>query len=224
MTRLLDIFHAPTKVFTSLKEKPEWVTPFVIVLIVVALSAALTVSMTRETVMAQQEEILRERGVEEEQIERAMQFASGPVAMITSTIIAPIMIALMLLVFAAILNLFIPLFGGKGAFKPVFSVVCFSSLIKVPGAILRLILIIITKSPYVTASLALFAPTLAKTSFSYRLLAGVDFFIIWEMILVALGIAITSEVRKNNAYVLVFIIWIASVFIGAGLGMFGPRG
>lgn len=224
MTKVLDIFYAPTKVFTSLKEKPEWVTPFVIVLVVIALTAALTVSMTRETVMVQQEEILRERGMTEEQIEQAMKFASGPAALIMSTIFAPLVTAIILLAFAAVLNLFIPLFGGKGAFKHVFSVVCFSSLIKVPSAILRLILIAITKSLYVTASLALFVPNLAKTSFGYRLLAGIDFFIIWEMILVALGISITNEVRKNNAYILVFIIWIVSLFIGIGLGMFGPRG
>jgi hypothetical protein len=224
MTKLLDIFHAPTRVFSRLKEKPEWVTPFVIVLVVVALTATLTVTMTRETVMVQQEEIMRERGMSEEQIEQAMKFASGPVAMISGAIVAPLFIAIILVVFAAVLNLFIPLFGGKGAFKSVFSVVCFSALIKVPAAILRLILIAITKSPYATASLALFAPNLAKTSFGYRFLASVDFFIIWEMILVALGISITNAIERKNAYILVFIIWVASIFIGIGFGAFGPRG
>jgi hypothetical protein len=48
MTKIMDIFAAPTKVFTSLKEKPEWVTPFIIVLVVVALGAAMTVGMTKD--------------------------------------------------------------------------------------------------------------------------------------------------------------------------------
>jgi hypothetical protein len=119
--------------------------------------------------------------------------------------------------------LFIPVFGGKGAFKLVFSVVCFSALVTIPGAILKLILMAITKSPFVTTSLALFAQALEKTTFGYRVLASFDFFIIWEMILVALGIHITNEIEQKNAYILVFILFLASVFIGSALGMIGPR-
>lgn len=223
MAKLLDIFMAPTKVFTRLKEKPQWVTPFVIVLIVIAIAAALTVSMTRETIMAKQEEVMRERGMSEEQIEQTMKFISGPGVIVTSAIAAGIFTAIILLIFTVVINLFIPVFGGKGAFKLVFSVICFSSLIKIPAAILKLIMIAVTKSPYVTTSLALFVPNLAKTSFTYRLLVGFDFFMIWEMILVSLGISIANEIEKKNAYVLVFIVWIVSIFIGAALGIFGPR-
>ncbi len=218
----MDIFMAPTKVFTSLKEKPEWVTPFIIVLVIVALSAVLTVSMTRETIVATQEEAMRERGMTDEQIEQAIKVASGPVLTITSAVGAAIFVVIILLVLAFVLNLFIPMFGGTGAFKIVFSVVCFSALIKVPAAILKMILISIKNSPYVTTSLALFVPGLAKDSFGYQLLAGFDFFVIWEMIVVALGISITNAIKRKNAYILVFIIWIASLFIGIALGMFRP--
>ncbi len=224
MNKVIDIFMAPTKVFMSLKEKPEWVTPFVIVLVIVALTAALAVSMTRETIVAKQEEAMRERGMDDEQIEQALKVASGPFLTITSTVGAAIFIAILLLIFAFVLNLFMPMFGGQGAFKAIFSVVCFSALIKVPAAILKLILVFATKSPYVTTSLALFVPRLAKDSFGYQLLAGFDFFIIWEMILVALGISITNQIERKNAYILVFIIFIASIFIGIALGGLSPRG
>jgi hypothetical protein len=222
MNKLLNIYTAPSKVFTSLKEKPEWITPFIIVLVVIAIIAALTVGITKATIMANQEELLRERGMSEEQIEQTMKLTAGPIPMISSAIAAAIFIALALLIFTVVLNLFIPMFGGKGAFKNVFSVVCFSSLIKVPGAILKLILIAITKSPYVATSLALFVPNLAKNSFGYLFLNGIDFFVLWEMILVAIGISITNDIKKNNAYILVFIIWLISIFIGIGLGRLGP--
>jgi len=223
MNKIIDIFTSPTKVFASLKEKPEWVIPFIIILVVVALSAALTVSMTKETIIAKQEEVMRERGMTEEQIEQALKVSSGPIIVISSTIGAAVFIAIVLLLFAFLVNLLIPLFGGTGAFKRVFSVVCFSALIKVPSALLKVILIGITKSPYVTTSLALFVPGLAKDSFGYKVLAGFDFFIIWEMVLVSLGISITNEIERKNAYILVFIIWIASIFIGIALGLLGPR-
>ena len=37
----------------------------------------------------------------------------------------------------------------------------------------------------------------------------------------ALGISITNEIERKNAYILVFIIWIASIFVGIALGVFG---
>jgi hypothetical protein len=218
MGTIIDIYTAPKKVFVMLKEKAQWVKPFVIVLVVIALIAAFVLNITRATLVVQQRETLEQRGLSEEQIEQAMKLSKGPLALVGAAVGAAVVTAIILLLFALIINLFIPLFGGKSLYKTVFSVVCFSALIKVPAAVLKLILIAITKSPYVTTSLALLAPNLAKNSFGYQLLAGFDFFIIWEMILVALGISITNEIKQNYAYVLVFIIWIASVFIGVGLG------
>ncbi len=223
MNKIADILMSPTKIFMALKEKPEWVVPFIIVLIVVAVSAALTVSMTKETIIAQQEEMMREQGMTEEQIEQALKVSSGPLIVISATIGAAVFTAIILLLFAFLVNLLIPVFGGTGAFKRVFSVVWFSALVMVPAALLKVILIAITRSPYVTTSLALFVPGLAKDSFGYKVLAGFDFFIIWEMLLVSLGISITNEIERKSAYILVFSIWIASIFIGIALGLMGPR-
>jgi hypothetical protein len=218
----MDIYFAPSKVFKALKEKPRWITPFIIVLVVVALTAALTVNFSRDAIMARQEEAMIERGLTEEQMEQARQFTSGPIIMISSAVGALFFTAVILLLFALIINLFIPLFSGESGFKPVFSVICYSALIAVPAAILKLILIAITKSPFVTTSLALFVPNLAKESVTYQFLSGFDFFIIWQMILVAMGINITNNIPKKSAYILIFIIWFISLFVGIGFrGIFG---
>ena len=221
---ILDIYFAPSKVFNALKEKPQWITPFIIVLVVVAVTAAITVSFTREAIMTRQEEVFEERGLSEEQIEQAKQFTSGPAILISSVLSALIFTTILLLLFALVTNLFIPVFGGEGSFKKVFSVICYSALVTVPAAVLKLIMVAITKSPFVTTSLALVVPNLAKNSFVYQLLAGFDFFILWEMILVAMGISITNNIVRKNAYVLVFLIWIVSIFVGIGLGSISGRG
>ncbi len=221
---IMDIYFAPGKVFNALKEKPQWITPFIIILVVVAVTAAVTVSLTREAIVARQEEVFEERGLSEEQIEQARQFTSGPAILISSVLSALIFTTILLLLFALVTNLFIPVFGGESGFKKVFSVICYSALVTVPAAILKLIMIAITKSPFVTTSLALLAPNLAKNSFGYQLLAGFDFFILWEMILVAMGITITNSIAKKNAYILVFMIWIVSIFVGIGLGSISGRG
>jgi hypothetical protein len=221
---LLDIYFAPSKVFAALRERTRWVLPLAIVLVVVALTAVLTVNLAREEITMRQEEVMRDRGLTEEQMDQARQFTSGPVAVISGALSAAIFTVILLLIFAVVTNLFVPLFGGESGFKKIFSVICFSSLVVIPAAILKLIMIAITKSPYVTTSLALFVPALARDSFMYQLLAGFDFFIIWEMILVSIGISITSGIARKNAYVLVFVIWFVSVFVGIGLGRIFGRG
>ena len=208
MNRLIGIFSTPTKLFTDLKEKPKWTTAFIIVLVIIALAASTTVMLTKDTMIARQEELLRERGVDDEQIEQTKKFMQGPLPIVFGGISGGIFMGIILLLFTVVLNLFIPVFGGTSGFKSVLTVVSFSALIKIPSAILKTILIAITKSPFVTTSLALIAPNLERASFIYQLLSGFDFFIIWEMILVAIGISVMNDVKKQNAYILVFLIWI----------------
>jgi hypothetical protein len=223
MNKLFDVFSAPTRLFTNLKEKPKWTMPFIIVLIVIALAASSTVVLTKDAMITRQEEVLKERGLDDKQIEQTKKFMQGPLPVIFGGISGAIFVGVLLLLFTVILNLFVPVFGGTSGFKSVLTVVSFSAMIKVPSAILKMILMAITKSPFVTTSLALIASNLEKTSFVYQLLAGFDFFIIWEMILVAIGINIINGVRKQNAYVLVFLIWLVSLFIGIGLSFLrGP--
>lgn len=225
MSNVLAIFFTPGKVFTNLKgmEKPAWQVPFIIVLIVIALSAAFTVSATQgsEEVIMRQEEALSERGLTDEQIEQAKQFTQGPLPVIFGGIGGALVTAIILLVFALLLNLFIPALGGTKGYAMVFAVVCYSAMVLVPSAILKLILVMLTQSPFVATSLALLAPGIEKTSFLWRFLNSFDFFVIWEMILVAMGITITRDVKKTSAYVLVFAIWCVSIFIGVGLQSLG---
>jgi len=221
---ILDIYFAPRKVFTALKEKPRWILPLVIVLVVVALTAVLTVNLAREEITMRQEEVMRERGLSEERMEQARQFTQGPVAIISGALSAAIFTVILVLVFTVATNLFVPLFGGESGFKKIFSVICFSALVVVPSAILKLIMVGITKSPDVTTSLAMFASGLGRDTFAYQLLAGFDFFIIWEMILVSIGISITNGIPRKNAYMLVFTILLVSIFVGIGLGKIFGRG
>ena len=220
MNKMLDIFFSPGRVFTSIKEKPDWLKPFIVVLVIVAIVSVLTFLLSRDTIFAQQEEKMRERGLTEEQIEQAQSITGSPVIMIISGISGAFFTAIVLVLFTLILFLLVPLFGGKAQFPVLLAVVCYAGLITAFGGILRLILVGITKSPYSNFSLAAFAGSMSKTSFPFRLFMGVDLFIIWEMILVSMGVNITSEVKKENAYILVFLIWIVSLFIGAFLGGF----
>lgn len=220
---MLNIFFSPAKVFEKIKEKPGWIKPLIVVLVVIILSAAITVFLTKDTALAQQEEAMRERGMSDEQIEQAKQFIGGPIAAVLGGVFAVIFTVAILLVFSLLINVLIPIFGGASSFKTVFSVVSHAALVRVPSVIVRIILILLTKSLYVSASLALLVPGMDKGSFAYRILTGFDGFVIWEMALVALGISVTNNLSKKNAFIIVFLILLVSIFIGAAIGGLGGR-
>ncbi len=224
MKNIINIFFAPTKVFQDLKEKPVWLVPLVIILVVGVLIAVLTVVSTRDIAATQQEEALRARGMTEEQMAQARTFMKGPGPAIFGGIGALIVMTGILLLFSLIVNVLIPPLGGTGNFKKVFCVITHAGLVRVPGDIIRFILMLVTKSIYATTSLAAFAPGLAKTGALYRLLSQLDIFVLWEMILIAMGISITNDLKKNNAYYLVFGIWLFTVLLSVLLGgLFSPR-
>jgi uncharacterized membrane protein len=222
MDKIINIFFSPTKVFQSLKEKPSWALPLVIVLIFIALTAVVTVISTKDVAMAKQEEVLKERGMSDEQIQQAKVFITGPLPVVFGALGAIIITGVILLIFALLINVLLPTLGGVSGFARVFSVVSHSALVMVPGNIIRLLLVVLTKSIYATTSLAAFTPNLARNSVMFQLLASLDLFVIWEMVLVAMGIRITNEVKKNNAYLLVFGIWLGSVILSLALGRLAP--
>ncbi len=224
MKKFIDIFINPPLVFKGLKERPEWFKPLVVVLVFLSIISILTISTTRDLITAQQIDAMKERGMTDEQIEQALKFTSGPFIYVSAVMGTIIGVSIILLIFALLLNIFIPMVGGEGSYKLVFSVVSFSALIKIPAHLLKLILIMLKHSLQISTSFSLFVPNLPVKSFAYRLLSSFDFFIIWEMMLVAMGISITNNLKKENSYILVFAIWLASVFLSIGLGgLFGPR-
>lgn len=83
---------------------------------------------------------------------------------------------------------------------------------------LKVILAGVTGSPSVTTSLALFTPFLNRASFGYRFLAGIDLFSIWQLLIFAIGVSITTGLRGSRAYSLVFSLWLIFTLILSALG------
>ena len=104
MADLLNIFTAPAAVFTKLKEKPKWVTPFLVVVVVIALSSAFTFKLGQEKIMARQEQVMRERGLTDEQIEKAQEFSRGSIPIVFSLIGGALYTTIIILLFSLVLR------------------------------------------------------------------------------------------------------------------------
>jgi hypothetical protein len=206
---IFDIYFSPTKYFTRTKEKPKWLIPIIIIVVVAILLTLVVMStFSPEQKLAQ----LRERNLTPEQMERAQHFMNGPFAMISGIVSAIIVVPLALLIAALVFNFLLPLIGTNGVFLVTFSTVVGAALVRIPGMIIRMILILIKKTPFVHTSFALFFPMLSKGYF-FRLMSKLDFFTIWEVALIGLGLKTIYSIKDKRSYYLVFGVWLLYIII-----------
>ena len=223
---LLGIFTAPSATFQRLREKPTWLVPLIIVVVAtLAVTALSTRYVDWDAQREQAVERMGQRGLTAEQQEQqlaAMEKAfSSPLLRYGAPLVGALITALIGIFFLVIVyNLALPLVGASGNFARMLSVVSWSSLVLVPGAVVRGVLVLLRHSANVSTSLLLAAPDL-KPGLLAVLLARVDLFTIWQLIVTAIGLRVMFDVRSGKAYGLVFGVWaLLTVVLGllASLG------
>ena len=221
---MFDIYLSPSRAFARLKEKPSWLVPLIIVLVLNMLFALLSSHYVdwdkqRQTALDQ----MRERNVPEEQIEKATEgmekFYSSPAMRYGMPVVSILFLSLIALLFLAVIyNVSLPLFGGAGDFKRTWAIVCNASLVAVPATIVRGLLVLLKRSAEVTTSLLVAAPNL-KHGFLAGLLAQLDIFDFWKFMLIAIGLKVVFGIKDSKAYTLAFGVWLVVILILSLLGM-----
>ena len=224
-SKVLSIFFEPKKVFESLKIKPTWLVPYIIV----ALLGIGFFYTTYPYIMNQQVEKIKDNDkIPEEQkqviIDRMTERAHPPVWQL---FLAPVGTIVTLAVVAGILFfVFNVILGGDSTFRRVFSVYCYSSLVGVPAMIVKYPLIMLKKDLNIQTSLALLLSADTRNSFIYSFLSSFDVFTVWQLVLVSLGMGILYKYSTKKAFTTTAILWIIWVVAKSGLsslfgGMFG---
>ncbi len=220
---MFDIYTAPTRTFGRLKEKPNWLLP--VALVLVFNIAATVVTVSRLDVDAQRDiavEQMQKRGMTQEQIDQAIEgmekFYASPAARYGLPAAGALFTGIIgILLLALIYNVSLPLLGATSSFGRTLSVVAWSGMALIPGTLIRIVLVFVTKSAEVTTSLLLLAPGL-KGGFLAALLAQADPFAVWQLILAGLGLKTVFDLKGSRSYVLVFAVWFVLTLIFALLG------
>ena len=211
-----EIYSAPTKVFTKLSEKPKWLIPLIIVVIVSLLLTLVAVSKINwDEQKAKITEMMQSRNVPQERIDQQLRSMTPTTGLLRSLIAVLIITPLGILIFTLLLNVLIPLLGSPGSFKKTFSVTTNSALVRIPGAIVKAILIFIKGSPEVYTSLVLLFPKMQHKGFLFNILARIDFFTIWELILVGLGLKVLFNISGKKTYYIVFGLWLLYIIVSS---------
>jgi len=220
-SKVLNIFFEPRKVFESLRNKPTWLVPYIIV----ALLGIGSFYFTYPFIMNQQVEKIRENDkIPEEQKQTIIEKMTEqnhpplwqiPFAPVGALIVFAILAGVLFFVFNVIL-------GGDSTFRRVFSVYCYSNLIAIPAMIVKFPLIMMKKDIGVQTSLALLLSTDSKGTFLYRTLSGFDIFNLWQVILVSIGLGVLYRYTTKKAFTVVFVLWILLILGMSGLSsLFG---
>ena len=211
-SKILNIFFEPKRVFQSLKIKPTWLVPFIIV----ALLGIGFFYYTYPFIMHQQVEKIQENEkIPEEQkeliIEKMTEKDHPPIWQLA---IAPVGTLVSLVVVAAVLFfVFNVLLGGDSIFRRVFSVYCYAGLIAIPAMIVKFPLIMMKENLNVQTSLALLLSPNDKDTFLYSVFSSFDIFTIWQVILVSMGLGVMYKYTTKKAFTAVCILWIIWILV-----------
>jgi len=215
-SKVLNIFFEPKKVFESLKIKPTWLVPFLIV----ALLGIGFFYYTYPFIMHQQVERIQENEkIPEEQkekiIEKMTEKDHPPLWQLS---FAPIGTLVTFVIVAAVLFfVFNVLLGGDSAFRRVFSVYCYSSLVAIPAMVVKFPLIMMKGNLNVQTSLALLLSPNDKDTFLYSVFSSFDIFSFWQVILVSMGLGVIYKYSTKKAFTAVLILWIIYILAKSAL-------
>ena len=215
--RIIGVFTSPKEAFQDINNRPTWLIPFLILMVTVFIVQFALMDIG----MADQIAKMEARDMPEAQMEMVRNQMQGPARYIQFVVI-PIMTLITWCVVAGI-HLFFTnvVFAGDTSFKKMYAVTAWASLIGVVSSLLRMVLVMSKGTSIgVTTSLAILLPTpgLAETpSILFRILAHLDIFAIWGLILTAIGITAISKLNINKSSMVVIINWLIWVLISVPL-------
>ncbi len=200
LARAIGVFFSPRETYADIVARPRVFGALVVVVGIIAATqfAFLSTDIGQQAQLDQQIERMESFGFTvtdqmiegmERQAPLTRYFAVGGI-----TVFTPLMMAVMAGIGIVVFN---ALLGGEATFRQVYSIVIHSGFI---GALQQLFVMPLNyarESMSSATSLAVFLPMLDDASFLGRLTGSIDFFQIWSLISLAIGLAVLY--RKRTA-------------------------
>ena len=218
--RIAGIILSPAETMKNIVEKPGVIFPILAYGLGMLALYLIRFPLYQELLKHQMELGLAKSNTQltPEQLNSAMKIAA-----ISGLVATPITSLAMWIIITAIVFGIIKLFKGQGSFKQVASVIGYAYVITLAYILLCLIVSFFTGKLLLDTSLAnitnLVLPDL-KGSFVYGIIRGIDLFVIWQYVVMAIGIVTLSKLSKSKVYSVVGLIYIASIIIAANSNRF----
>ncbi|HET7221065.1 MAG TPA: YIP1 family protein [Vicinamibacterales bacterium] len=224
LSRLIGVITAPKATFQAIVAQPRWLGMLVLLCV---LSAALVggfllTSVGQEAWL----DAARQGGpfgreVTDQQLEGMRRIAPfvGYGTMLGIVCFVPI---LYLVVSAVLFAVFNAGMGGNATFKQLITVVVHSGVIGLLGQLFTVPMNYARGVMTSATNLAVLVPGIAETSFIGRLLGAIDIFLIWQLIVLAIGLAVLYRRRTQPIATTLFVIYgIIALLIATVRSSFG---
>jgi hypothetical protein len=227
--RIIDTFIAPSKTFTDLRRSAAWWAPF---LLMVVVSSAMVYTAGQKIGLRKiMENQMQAQPKAQERLEklpadqRETQMEQGAkVTQIISYIFPVITLIIWLIIATALFATFKFAAGAGVSFKVSLAIVIYAALPLMLKTLLALISVAAGMSPdsfsfqNPVATNPGYFMNPADGVFLYSVATAVDIFMIWTLVLTAIGFTCVSKVKSGTAYAIVFGWWAVFTLAGAALG------
>ena len=227
--RIINTFVAPSKTFTDLRRSAAWWGPFLLMAIfsvgfvyVAGQKVGFRKAMENQ-MQAQPKTQARLEQLTPEQREQQMEQGAKVTEYIAYGFPA-LQFVILVIIAALLFGTFKFAAGATVSFKASLAIVMYAGL---PG-LLKVALAIVSllagasvdsftfQNPVATNPGYFMNP--ADSPFLYSIASSVDIFLIWTLILTAIGFTCVSKVKRGTAMAIVFGWWVVLTLAGAGMG------
>jgi membrane protein, antimicrobial resistance system len=220
IARFIGVITSPRDTFQSVAAHPKWFGMLVLTTVIVATCSVIpmTTEAGRQAALDKQVSQMEAFGqkvndAQYARMEKTMAFAPYFTAagiLIGTPIFTVIIAGILFAVFNAAL-------GGEATFKQLFSVWVHSGVISALGQMFTLPLNLLRGSVGSATNLAVLLPMVDDTSFIGRILSMIDLFIVWGVMVGAIGLAVLYKRRTQPIAITFFAIYAVIVLCVAAI-------
>jgi hypothetical protein len=218
VARIFGMLTSPKDTFQSVVASPKWFGVLAITTVAVAFFTALplTTEAGRQSAIDRQVSQLQSFGVQVndeayarmEKQSAIMPYTTAGSIVVFTPIVATIFAGILFAIFNAAL-------GGEAAFKQVFSVLVHAGVVSSFGAVFGGVINYFRQRMDNVTNLGSLVPMLPEKSFVVGFLSAIDVFLVWWMIVLAIGLAVLYRRRTQPiAITLLSIYGLIAIVIG----------
>jgi len=222
ISRLKDVLFRPRQEFHEMtsESRATWLTPMLVLTITATLVVIVAGYLKTRAAMMGEVSLPRDWQYWTPEMQndymQAQQATQGPVFMYIIPLVGSLVgLWLGWPLIAALLHFGSTLVGGRGSMQSALNIVAWASLPFALRDLLRIVFMLASGHPINSPGLSGFS---SSVGFVSHLLTRMDIFLIWNVILLMIGFAITDGLTRGKAVTGVLVIILIVLFAQAGLG------
>lgn len=216
--RIWGIFTSPKATFESLSQSIGTLDLVVPALILLVLAIASQALVTPVVIQEQQQRVIQREDIPDEQKDMILERMEGAVGNPTRYLIGGITVFIWYALISGIVMFFGAfVLGGQASYRDTLVVVLYSQLVGVVEAVLKIPLTLQLATANLKTGMVILLPGALEGSLIYRFFQRLDFFAMWKIYLVAMGVAAIYKVEAKQTRMVLFGSWVLAMFLLAWL-------